>query len=263
MKVLIVNDEVYAAEIMKENIPWSDYGIEDVYVAFDAMSARSCILENKIDIMLCDIEMSGENGISLLRWVRNEKIELECIFLTCHAKFEYVKEAIELDCQNYLVTPVKDEKIGLELQKVVERIRNKREMEQYAFYGKQAIKDKTQELTDINKEQKNASELMEEVAQYIFEHIGSERLNIDQVAEHFFLHPIYLNRIFKREKGISLGQFIIAERMKLAAEILKTKKMNAITVASTVGYVSYAHFSVTFKKYYGCSPTQYQKENSD
>ena len=51
---------------------------------------------HRVDILLCDIEMPGENGLGLLRWVREQEKEIECIFLTCHAKFAYAQEAIIL-----------------------------------------------------------------------------------------------------------------------------------------------------------------------
>ena len=41
--------------------------------------------------MLCDIEMPGENGLSLLRWARNRGMDFICVFLTSHADFLYAK----------------------------------------------------------------------------------------------------------------------------------------------------------------------------
>ena len=41
MKLLIVNDEILTAETMKEEIPWKQYGIDEVYTAYDA---EACLL---------------------------------------------------------------------------------------------------------------------------------------------------------------------------------------------------------------------------
>ena len=97
MNLLIVNDEMLTAETMKTDIEWKSYGIDEVYTAFDAGQARTVIQSQTVDIMLCDIEMPGDNGIELLRWVRNENLPIECIFLTCHPKFSYAQEAITLN----------------------------------------------------------------------------------------------------------------------------------------------------------------------
>lgn len=78
-------------------------------------------------------------------------------------------------------------------------------------------------------------------------------LSVNEAAAYCHLSPIYLNRIF--------SQYIIRERMILAAKLLEEDVLNANVVAVKVGYPSYPHFSFTFKKYYGCSPKQY-KENA-
>ena len=112
MKLLIVNDEILTAETMKEEIPWKQYGIDEVYTAYDAEAGKERIQEYDPDIMLCDIEMPGENGLALLRWVRENRKEMECVFLTCHASFAYAREAISLGCQDYILIPAKYEDIG-------------------------------------------------------------------------------------------------------------------------------------------------------
>lgn len=55
------------------------------------------ILKNfPVDVLLSDIEMPEEDGISLCLWAKKEIADIECIFLTSHADFEYAREAIRL-----------------------------------------------------------------------------------------------------------------------------------------------------------------------
>lgn len=131
----MVNDEVLTAETMKEEIPWEQYGIEQVYTAYDVEAGKECIRNNPVDIMLCDIEMPGENGLALLRWVRENKKDIECVFLTCHASFAYAREAICLGCQDYILIPAKYEEIGEVIQRVVQRLTKTREAARYQEYG--------------------------------------------------------------------------------------------------------------------------------
>ena len=65
MNLLIVNDEQLTAETMKKDMDWASYGISEVYTAYDTEAARACIAEHPVDILLCDIEMPGENGLGL------------------------------------------------------------------------------------------------------------------------------------------------------------------------------------------------------
>ena len=112
MTLLIVNDEELTADTMRDTIDWKQYGIDDVFVAYQAEEARKILLAEQIDILLCDIEMPGENGLSLLKWVRTTEMPVECLFLTCHASFDYAKQAIGLNCKEYILLPAKYEDIG-------------------------------------------------------------------------------------------------------------------------------------------------------
>lgn len=141
MRLLMVNDEVLTAETMKEEIPWEKYGIEQVYTAYDVEAGKECIRNNPVDIMLCDIEMPGENGLALLRWVRENKKDIECVFLTCHASFAYAREAICLGCQDYILIPAKYEEIGEVIQRVVQRLTKTREAARYQEYGKYMLQE--------------------------------------------------------------------------------------------------------------------------
>ena len=260
MNLLLVNDAIITVETMKTDIPWKEYGINEVFTAYDAEEAKARIKECPIDLMLCDIEMPGENGIEVLRWVRKNEIDMECIFLTCHASFEYAKEAIQLDCQDYILIPAMYEDIGEAVLKVVNRIKQQRDSERFQEYGKQVVKDKIDQAT-VSFGQKKQDELVDAAIEFIIKDLASETLSVNDIADKLYLHPVYLNRIFKKEKGVSIGQFIIAERMKMAADLLKTKHISANVVSELVGYKSYANFNLMFKKYFGCSPSQYVNED--
>lgn len=262
MKLLIVNDEIIAAKGMMAGIDWKAYGIETVDAAFEADSAREKLKENKYDILLCDIEMPGDNGIELVKWVRQQEMEIEVIFLTCHADFEFAQEAIRLKTQNYILLPAAYETVAAEVQKVVQLIEQKREAEKEQRYGKIWIAEK---MGDDGEERNTRppQQNVERACNYILKNLCSSELGLNTVAENLYLNPDYLNRIFKKQMGMSIGHYILDQRMKLAADMLKESKHTATEIGEIIGYVSYTAFSVAFKNYYGCSPSTYrEKEQS-
>lgn len=115
MNLLIVDDQTSVVNGIAQGISWTLIGVTQVYTAFNAFEAKMVLKDKNIDIMLCDIEMPLENGIELLQWVRQENIDLECIFLTAHAEFEYAKAAIKAGGYDYIVQPATYE----EIQKVI------------------------------------------------------------------------------------------------------------------------------------------------
>lgn len=226
---MIVNDEEMTAETMKKDMDWASYGISEVYTAYDTEAARACIAEHSVDILLCDIEMPGENG---------------------------------LGCQDYILIPARYEDIGEKIRKVADRIRGKRDTARYEEYGRQLFQEKIHEGEALESPQRRVQpeETAEEVCRYILKELKNSELNVERIAEEFHFHPAYLNRLFKKEKGVSVGQFLINERMKLAGAILETGQYNANETAEKVGYSHYTNFYNMFKKYYGMSPAKYQED---
>lgn len=72
MNLLIVDDEVYVVRAIRSRIDWNSLGIDEVFVAFNARKAKDVLRENKIDIIVTDIEMPQENGLELMQWVRDQ-----------------------------------------------------------------------------------------------------------------------------------------------------------------------------------------------
>lgn len=226
---MIVNDEELTAETMKKDMDWASYGISEVYTAYDTEAARACIAEHPVDVLLCDIEMPGENGQG---------------------------------CQDYILIPARYEDIGEKIRKVVDRIRGKRDTARYEEYGRQLFQEKIHEggASESPQRRVQPEETAEEVCRYILKELKNSELNVERIAEEFHFHPAYLNRLFKKEKGVSVGQFLINERMKLAGAILETGQYNANETAEKVGYSHYTNFYNMFKKYYGMSPAKYQED---
>ena len=106
MKLLIVEDDVHVIQGIQQNIDWKKLGITDVYPALGSLAARKQLKETKIDLMICDIEMPRETGLDLLEWMRRENMNVQTIFLTSYAKFEYARKAVSVgqkEIHSYLI----------------------------------------------------------------------------------------------------------------------------------------------------------------
>jgi len=69
--------------------------------------------------------------------------------------------------------------------------------------------------------------------------------------------PFYLSRIFSREVGLTIPQYLRNLRMERAAELLRTGRYNVTETATEVGYSSLSHFSKAFCETIGCCPVLY------
>ena len=77
--------------------------------------------DRDFDILLLDVEMSGEDGISLAKRLRQEGCAAEIVFVTSH--FELAGEGYEVDALHYLVKPISQEKLSAVLTKAANRLK--------------------------------------------------------------------------------------------------------------------------------------------
>ena len=259
MNLLIVNDERVIADTMAKTMDWKEYRIDRVFVAYNAEEAKDFIISEDIGIILCDIEMPGEDGLSLFRWIKDMGLELECIFLTCHANFSYAKEAISLKAEDYIRMPAPYPEIGAAILRTVGKIEEKRRNSSYRLYYERMHQDSVQAAGG---ERSSPEQYANRAIQLILEQLGDENLTVYSIADQLHINPAYLSRIFTREQHISIKQFIIRERMNRASELLLREKMSIAAVAEQVGYQNNVNFYTYFKKFFGCTPLQYVKKHT-
>ena len=82
------------------------------------------------------------------------------------------------------------------------------------------------------------------------------------VADQFHFNAQYLSRLFKKETGRSLLDFIHEEKVKQAEAMLATTTLPMQTVAACLGFQNAYYFCAFFKRYEGITPGEYQKLRS-
>ncbi len=260
MNLLIVDDEMIAIKAILDGVKWEHMDIDKIYTANSAVQARKILTKDKIDILLCDIEMTPEDGISLVRWIREYYNSIECIFITCHADFNFAREAIKLNSFDYLLKPVSYDKLEEILHKVIDKIHDKMNQSKVMQYGEIYLKEFTGNAECKESVKKTVAEIVDEVSKYIRFHL-SETLTVEEIAGQIYLNPDYLTRIFRKETGEPLIKFIIRERMYMAAKLLTDTQLSVNSIALEVGYSDYSHFTKMFKQIYGITPTVYRQKH--
>lgn len=99
----------------------------------------------------------------------------------------------------------------------------------------------------------------ERVKNHIAIHLNEQELSREEIANHVYLNPDYLDRIFKKETGISVTEYLVQERMGMAKELLSKSGMSVSSIAVHVGYSNLAHFSKRFKSVTGMNPNDYRQ----
>ncbi|MDR1533473.1 MAG: AraC family transcriptional regulator [Clostridiales bacterium] len=135
MNILIVDDDAYIIRSMRTQINWAGIGIDNVYTALNAEKAKDFLRRQPIDIMVTDIEMPQEDGFELMRWALEQGYRPESLCLTCHADFDYARNAISLGYSDYCVKPVQFKDLEKILDGIVKKCRGKHQQEAMAAEG--------------------------------------------------------------------------------------------------------------------------------
>ncbi|HEY4390690.1 MAG TPA: response regulator [Paenibacillus sp.] len=104
--------------------------------------------------------------------------------------------------------------------------------------------------------------VIQRIQYYITEHL-SEPITREELASYVYLNPAYLSRLFKRELGESITDYILNARMSLARDLITTSTMPISDIAKTLGYHNFSYFSKMFRKVYDVSPQQLRQKSPE
>lgn len=94
---------------------------------------------------------------------------------------------------------------------------------------------------------------------YVYDHL-SDRITIKELADYTELSPSYLSRLFKKELGISISDYITRKKIEKAENLLKYSDFTFIEIANYLAFSSQSHFIQTFKKAVGLTPKKYRDQ---
>jgi DNA-binding NtrC family response regulator len=82
--------------------------VNNIYPVKTSQEAMEILLSKKVDVIISDILLEGENGINFLKYIKEKKdINLPTILTTAHTDTVYLLEAIKLKVENYIIKPIK------------------------------------------------------------------------------------------------------------------------------------------------------------
>ena len=261
MNLLIVEDEKEIINGIMAGVDWEEAGIDTVCQATSLEVAVRQLDAVRIDIVLCDIELPDGSGLDFLEWLKEKYPGTVSLIMTCHEEFDYAKRAVSLGCRDFIVKPIIYGELEEKLRGVKREIAARQENDRYQAFGREWMKQISKEhespLSTVNKK-----ELICQVKAYITLHL-KEDLRVEQMAKRFCISADYLSKLFKREEGTGIGDYIVEERMFLAAELMKAGHASVSRIAYECGYDNYSYFTKVFKKRYGMTPREFiQDEGS-
>lgn len=101
-------------------------------------------------------------------------------------------------------------------------------------------------------------EQIEQIKKYINNNIEN-KLDLNEIAEQFYMNKYYLSHYFKKKTGFTISQYISSCKIAAAKSMLK-KGFSVTETATSLSYNSDSHFVSIFKKMTGTTPKKWSKE---
>ena len=180
MQVLIVDDDIATVDVVRNSVNWEKLGVTGTFYAYNISRAKEILTDEKIEIIISDIEMPQGSGIELLEWMRGQKMPGEFLLLTCHESFDYAAKALKNQASEYLLKPFDVNIMEAALRKIILKIQETRDLLAAGEYGKWAKQNKRQmKLAFWNRVLSGHL-----VGNQAAESIEEKHLNIDPDAEY-------------------------------------------------------------------------------
>ena len=249
-KVLIVEDNEDLRSMVKDELK-KDFNVFEA--ANGAEGYQSCI-EEKPQLVVCDILMPIEDGISMLKRLKeNEETKTIPIFmLTAKTSEETKIKCLSLGADDYIEKPFSLEFVKW---KVKNALLSRKELK--AKYSKIITAEPTDIEIDSNEER-----FIKKLIQIIENSMDDSLLSVEYLASEVGMSRANLYRKLQVINGETPVNFIKKIRLKRAAQLLKKNKMYISEVAYMTGFNNQKYFSKCFAKEFGTSPTKYVKQFS-
>lgn len=128
IKLMIIDDEHWIREGLKQTIDWEAYGIQLICDAEDGIEALKLIEANAPDLIISDIRMPLMDGMELLSELKNRELDIKVIFISGFDDFVCAQRAIKLGACDYILKPIEESSLIEVVARCVAEIKQKNEL---------------------------------------------------------------------------------------------------------------------------------------
>jgi two-component system response regulator YesN len=163
-KVLIVDDEYLERQVMKKIIAEEIKELELIGEASNGQEALEIVKQKNVDIILMDIKMPKIDGLEATQKIMNSFSNIKIIIITAYNEFDYAQQALKYGAVDYLLKPVKTEKISEVLNELILDIEEERLYKQLLRHSHDDSEESAQFHQEFFIEEKKLYELVKEGA---------------------------------------------------------------------------------------------------
>ncbi|WP_313183572.1 response regulator, partial [Lacrimispora sp.] len=203
LQLIIVDDEAFMRENLKNLFPWEELGYAVSAVFSNGQEALSFLESTPADVVLTDIQMPVMDGIQLIKNIRERRIQTEVVFLSAYSDFEYAQKGILYGAVDYLVKPIRYQ----ELMSLFTRLKAS-----FPQTDRACIANQTAALSEPEMVLRILSDSIRK---------NPSSVTLESCAVFTRLDGYFISRFLKEHLSITFQEFVNKEKMVWAAGLLQ------------------------------------------
>ena len=243
LEILIVEDNVEMREYIKQCLKNPSYTIIEATNGIEGLQKAESIIP---DLIISDVMMPKMDGFELIQSIRQNTgtSHIPSVLLTAKSSLESRLKGLKRGADAYLTKPFSPKELQLTVQNLID-MRN-------TYQQRYRNKDRS----DMDATYQQEDEFITKLREYILENISEPNLNGDHIGKNFGLSRVHLYRKLKALTNGSITDFVKQVRLERAMELLKEGHLNISEVSDITGFKTISHFSSSFKKAFGKTPSK-------
>lgn len=106
--ILIIDDEKEICESLKMILEYENYNVDYSVNVIDGLNKLE---SNQFDLALLDIQMPQKTGFEILKWISNNKIQINVIMISAHSSLDNAVKATKLGAFDFIEKPIDRDKL--------------------------------------------------------------------------------------------------------------------------------------------------------
>lgn len=231
-------------------------GLADLFNTLEAGNGEEALeklKDNEVDVIVTDVMMPVMDGIKLCKNVKQNirTCHIPVIILSAKTDIKDQMEGLQMGADDYIPKPFS---LAILTTKIQNMMRTRRRMlDKYA----KSLEVEPEKITF------NAMDeaLLKRAMTIVEKNMDNIEFSTDEFAREMNMSRSNLHLKLKAITGESTIDFIRKIRFNEAAKLLKDGRYTVAEVSTMVGFNTPSYFATSFKKYFGCLPTEYIKKS--
>ena len=247
-KILIVEDNQEISQYLSD-------GLASLYTVIRAENGEEGLeaLKNNedIDVIITDVMMPVMDGIKMCKQIKQNirTCHIPVIILSAKIDIKDQLEGLQVGADDYIPKPFA---LSVLTAKIQNMIRTRRRI--FEHYSKN-LEVEPEKITFNAMDE----ELLKRAVAIVEKNMDNIEFSTDEFAREMNMSRSNLHLKLKAITGESTIDFIRKIRFNEACKLLKDGRYTVSEVSTMVGFNTPSYFATSFKKYFGCLPTEYIK----